>query len=383
MRLILLALLMFLAIIVSSQTTIDFDDNDSDKRLYIRLYGHIDYNQILKKESNDPGILDVHRIVTLFGYKFSKKTQFVTEIEVEHAREIFVEQAFVKHQIARGIALKAGLLLIPMGMINEQHEPTFFYSVERPLVDNKLIPTTWREIGLGVTGLIPKQSLKYQIYLVNNVLGYDGEAKISAGKGFRSARQKGAKSVLTTFPALAGQLEYFGLTQTKIGLSIYHGKTNSSYFYDHPPGNNASNNSIDSSTITLNMATLHAVYQSNSWILRGQYTITSYQNADQYNFFTGSDVPELMHGFYLLAAYDFLKKESISFSPFLRFSHLNNQLRVLEGMEVKDDLKQNIYTVGLNYKPNPGLVFKIDFQHYQFGDETNHQQFNAGIGVWF
>jgi len=103
---------------------IDFD-KDPTKSLYLRLYGNVDYNQKIEEGIRNNGKLDVHRIVTLFGYQFSRNTQFVAEIEVEHAREIFIEQAWVKHKINNKLNVKAGMLLVPMGFVNEQHEPTF------------------------------------------------------------------------------------------------------------------------------------------------------------------------------------------------------------------------------------------------------------------
>ncbi|MEJ2114352.1 MAG: hypothetical protein P8X62_11945, partial [Flavobacteriaceae bacterium] len=129
----------------------------------VGAYGEITYNQ---PESSN-GELDVQRLVLLFGYKFSDKAQFVTEVELEHVEEIFVEQAFVNYAVASNFSLRGGLMLVPMGIINEFHEPTTFNGVERPAVDNDIIPTTWREIGIGVTGRFNDISLGYQAYIFN------------------------------------------------------------------------------------------------------------------------------------------------------------------------------------------------------------------------
>ncbi|MBT8233663.1 MAG: hypothetical protein KJN84_13605, partial [Bacteroidia bacterium] len=325
-----------------------------------------------------------HRVVTLFGYQFNRKTQFVTEIEVEHVKEIYVEQAFVKHRLTKGINLRAGLLLIPMGFVNEMHEPTFFYSVERPLLDKNIIPTTWREIGFGISGLFPKNSLKYQLYLVNNPISFNDSGTINGEKGFRSGRQKGAESIVTSLPGLSGQIEYFGWDGIKVGLSAYHGKTNTSLVNNfNGIQTPESSEIIDSSTVTLSMATLHAALNKNQWTTRFQYTMTKFSNVVQYNAFVNSDVPELMHGFYFLMAYDLIKNQNISFEPFVRYSHLNNHLKVSDNLDKNSALKQDIITLGFNYKPDPGVVFKIDYQFYNLGNGTNYQQFNTGIGVWF
>lgn len=104
----------------------------------VSAYGEIIYNQ---PESLN-GELDVRRLVLLLGYSFDDKTQVVTEIEYEHVEEVFIEQAFVNHNLTDNISLRGGLMLIPMGIINEFHEPTTFNGVERPLVDRVIVPTT-------------------------------------------------------------------------------------------------------------------------------------------------------------------------------------------------------------------------------------------------
>jgi hypothetical protein len=105
---------------------------------------------------------------------------------------------------------KGGLLLIPMGIVNEYHEPTTFNGVERPLIENRITPTTWREIGFGITGTVLPASLKYQAYVVNGFNGYDGDANLTGSKGFRSGRQKGAESYISS-PSFTGKIEYFGI----------------------------------------------------------------------------------------------------------------------------------------------------------------------------
>lgn len=374
--------LVVIGVTSEAQTTINFQEN-AENRLYIRLYAHVDYNQKLETGIRHAGKMDVHRLVTLFGYQFGRNTQFVSEIEVEHVKEIFVEQAFVKHRLTKGISVRAGLMLVPMGFVNEMHEPTFFYSVERPLLDKVIIPTTWREIGIGISGLINDLDLKYQLYLFNNPLGYDNGAQVEGSKGFRSARQKGAESVISALPGLSGQIEYYGIDNFKLGLSAYHGKTNTTLINEFPEISIETEELIDSSTVTMTMATVHTSFNVSQWTLRGQYTFANYANTLAYNEFGDSDVPEMMHGLYFVAAYDLLKSQNITLEPFFRFSHLNNHLRVNESVQKNTALSQNIYTMGVNYKPHPGVVFKLDYQFYNKGDDSRFRQFNAGIGVWF
>ena len=93
----------------------------SDNQLTIGGYGQIDYNQALNREEYKNGNLDVHRLVMLFGYRFNSKTSFITEIEFEHVKEVYIEQAFLNYKINDYLNFRGGLLLIPMGIINEYH----------------------------------------------------------------------------------------------------------------------------------------------------------------------------------------------------------------------------------------------------------------------
>ena len=233
-----LAILTFISLLIfsfcSAQNTIDKTSLNTilakESSFSIGGYGQIDYNQALNSSEINNGILDVHRLVVLLKYQFDSKTKLVTEIEYEHVKEVFVEQAYVNHRINSKLNLRGGLLLIPMGIINEYHEPPTFNGVERPNVDKYIVPTTWREIGIGINGRFDEQSLKYQLYLVNGFNGYNDEkANLTGKNGLRSGRQKGAKSIINK-PNFTGKIEYYGLKDLKIGLSGYFGKTQSSLF---------------------------------------------------------------------------------------------------------------------------------------------------------
>jgi len=135
----------------------------SDSKLTLGGYGEVHYNQPINNNQKNNGVLDVHRLVVLLGYNFNTKVQFVSEIEFEHVSEVFIEQAFLQYKLNSYLNFRAGLMLIPMGIINEFHEPTTFNGVERPAIDTRISPTTWREIGVGITGNILPASIKYQL----------------------------------------------------------------------------------------------------------------------------------------------------------------------------------------------------------------------------
>jgi len=212
----------------------------SDKKLNVGGYGQIDYNQPFGSGTIESGKLDVHRLVLLFGYRFTNKLSFVTEIEIEHVKEVFVEQAFINYAFNTYVNLRGGLLLIPMGIINEYHEPPTFNGVERPLIDKYIVPTTWREIGLGVTGLIPEVSMRYQFYLVNGFKSYKNEEAFLNGRnGLRKGRQKGAESFIYV-PNYTARIEYYGVLGLNLGLSGYYGKTQSDMYQGVNPNDSPS-----------------------------------------------------------------------------------------------------------------------------------------------
>ena len=196
--------------------------SSTQRGLSIGGYGEITYNNV--DGSSTPAEIDVQRLVMLFAYKFDDRTSFVTEIEFEHVKEVYVEQAFINYSAADGINLRGGLMLVPMGIVNEYHEPTTFNGVERPSLDNKIVPTTWREMGIGVSGRINNASIRYQAYLMNGFLSYGDSYKLRGSDGLRKGRQKGAESVGSD-TNFAGRIEYYGLPNLKFGVSYYIGNT--------------------------------------------------------------------------------------------------------------------------------------------------------------
>ena len=248
-------------------------------------YGEILYN----KPQDLNAEIDVQRLVMLFGYKFDERVQFVTEIEFEHVKEVYVEQAFINYNLTQGLNIRAGLMLVPMGIINEFHEPTTFNGVERPNLDKNIIPTTWREIGIGVSGRLNGISARYQVYLFNGFLSHNGENGILKGSnGLRSGRQKGAESTMSNVN-LAGKFDFYGIRGLRLGLSGYHGKTQAV----------DSQNQIPGSEIGVSMLGFDGRYAYKKFTARSQYTVASLKNTEPYNKLTGRDLGNKIMGYYL------------------------------------------------------------------------------------
>ncbi len=383
-KILLTAFILITSFMVAQQTT---QDNQLDSlrvvnqvlyngnnKLTIGGYAQIDYND---KDGSSPGKLDVHRLVLLFGYNFTDKVSFVTEIELEHVKEVYVEQAFLNYNVNPNFNLKGGLMLIPMGIINEYHEPPTFYGVERPGVDHDIVPTTWRELGVGASGKFDNLSLKYQAYIFNGFVSYiDGQGTLRGKDGLRKGRQKGAESIINS-PNLSVKFDYYGILGLKLGLSGYFGNTQTD------------DSSLEASTVGVSMVGFDARYNVGNLDLRGQYIWTSLSGTEAYNNLTGSDLGSEMLGYFAEAAYNVMplinKKTSHKLALFGRYERYNTHEATAGDLDKNLAYDRTDITLGIDYKLTPGAVLKMD---YQFRDNAVkggyvENQFNAGIGVMF
>ena len=334
-------------------------------------YGEVLYNQ----PTNLNGELDVQRLVMLFGYKFDNHVQFVTEIEFEHVKEVYIEQAFINYSVANGLNIRAGLMLVPMGIITEFHEPTTFNGVERPSMDKVIVPTTWREIGIGVSGRLDGLSLRYQAYLFNGFLSHDGEeGKLKGSSGLRGGRQKGAESVVDQFN-LSAKFDYYGIPNLRLGLSGYSGRTQA------VDGQNA----IPGSDIGVAMLGLDARFKWQNLSARGQFVHASLSDTDAYNTLTGRDLGSALGGFYVETAYNLLPLANHQrLDAFVRYENYDTHKNVGTSIVKNPAFDREEWTLGLSYHMSIGTVFKVDYQSKKTGlAGSQFGQFNVGVGVWF
>lgn len=368
-----------------SRNTADQLLNQSGQ-LNIGGYAQIDYNQPLSSTQFNKGKLDIHRLVLLFGYRFDKRASFVTEIEFEHVKEVFVEQAFLNYRINKSLNFRAGLLLIPMGIMNEYHEPPTYNGVERPNLDKYIVPTTWRELGAGFTGRIDALSLRYQVYLINGFNGYDGTAKFTGQNGLRSGRQKGAES-FTSAPNFSAKVDYYGISGLKIGLAGYFGDSQTTLYDGIDKVDVAAISRADSTVVGISMLGIDARYNIKGFRLRGQYNFVNLSNTSAYNNFTGNNVGSQLSGFYLEAAYNVLQqKKDITdeLLPFFRFEKYNTHQSVARNIEVNNAFERTELTAGIGWKINAGTMLKIDYQWLKSdADDSFKNQLNIGVGIWF
>ena len=333
-------------------------------------YGEITYNQ----PEADNGELDVQRLVLLFGYKFNDKVQFVTEVELEHVEEVFVEQAFLQYSLNDNVNLRGGLMLVPMGIVNEYHEPTTFNGVERPSIDGSIVPTTWREIGIGVSGRFDNASLRYQAYVFNGFSSVNGTKVLGGKNGLRNGRQKGIRSTVDS-PNLSAKLDYYGIQGLRLGLSGYFGRTQAEDEIED----------IDGTSVGISMLGFDARYAFKRFTARGQFIYASISDTEDYNTLYTADLGSALQGYYVEAAYNLLPldKEQQLYA-FARYEDFDTHASVDGGLMKNDSYNRNEITFGLSYKIAPGAVVKADYQIKDNATNTDvRNQLNVGLGVWF
>ena len=278
-----------------------------------------------------------------------------------------------------------------MGIINEYHEPTTFNGVERPLIDNYIVPTTWREIGVGITGNILPASLKYQAYIMNGFNGYDGSANLSGKNGLRKGRQKGAES-FSSSPNFAGKVEHYGIRGLNIGLSGYFGKTQSTLYDGIEKDDAAAVARADSSVVGISMVGLDARYHLSGLRIRGQLYYSSLSNSEQYNAFTANadghlnDVGSSIIGYYAEIGYNILRPSNTKTQlvPFVRYEFLNTHNSVSSNISKNLMYEKTAITSGLTLALTQGVVVKTDIQFVKDAATNKYAKtFNAGIGVMF
>ncbi|MDD2799312.1 MAG: hypothetical protein PHV20_12030 [Bacteroidales bacterium] len=376
--------LFFMFVVVFSVFSKTKSISDNGVGISIGGYAQMDYNQPIDANVRQNGTLDVHRMVLLLGYRFDARTQFVTELEWEHINEVGVEQAFVQYKLSSSVNLKAGQILIPMGLINEFHEPLAYNGVERPIIDKVVAPTTWTALGAGATGLLSSISLKYQIYLINGISTYGDEATIG-GSGIRNARQEGTSFISS--PTVSLKADYFGLKNLQLGAALYAGKTHSTLYNNLKIDDKRGLAIADSSVVNLTMIGLDAKYRIKSLQLKAQYYYSWISNTDSYNAFSGKDLGSEILGWYLEAGYNVLSHFNVKekeLTPFLRVEQYDTHHKVGSFISVNPKYNNQVYTTGIGLKLNKNVVIKTDVQFIKSKNDNQFAKtFNAGVGVTF
>jgi hypothetical protein len=342
-------------------------------------YGEIHYTN--RAGPNTPADVNLRRFVIYLAHTFSDRLAFRSELEVEDAKveggsaggEVALEQAFLDYRLSDRLTVRTGLVLPPVGIINETHEPPTFNGVERPAFDHDVIPTTWREIGVGILGTLPvAEGLSYRVYLVNG-LRADG---FSDAEGIREGRQEGREASFAN-PSLTGRLEWVrpGL---RVGGSFWYG------------GTTAGDTLLGTGTFDAPITLLSADgrYEVGGLSLRGVVASIGVSDADTINALYGAAVGSRITGGYVEAAYDLLHFTNAGSSQrlngFLRHERYDTQASVPAGTTRDRGFARRITTLGLAYKPMPNAVFKGDYTVLRTAAGTGEgETLRLGVGYQF
>ncbi|GBC85185.1 hypothetical protein HRbin11_01631 [bacterium HR11] len=346
-------------------------------------YGEFVYQNV----SGGPKTADALRMIMYLGYRFTDRVLFNSEVEFEHAKteenldgqagEVALEFAYVDFLLSPALNVRAGLLLHPLGIINEVHEPPTFHGVLRPDVERVVIPSTWRELGVGVYGELG-YGFHYRAYLTSGL-----DARGFEDGGLREGRGEGNRVRFVT-PAGIGRLDWIPTAGLTLGVGAYAGRADQGLKF--PDGRPL--------RIPVRMAEVHGLIQHRGLEVRGLYVRTWIGHADQLNLFKGltgdEGVAEQIVGGYVEAAFNLFSLPALTarfpgvyLAPFVRWEVYDTHHRVPVGFERNPALHRRVWTLGLTFKPIPAVVIKADFQDRWNEAGTARNQWNLGIGFNF
>jgi len=352
-----------------------------DRGLSIGGYGEYNFQKFVSDQRGKRDQFDALRFVLYTGYKFNEWILFNSELEFEHAvigedtitaesGEVALEFAALDFLLWKPVNVRAGLLLVPMGFLNEIHEPPFYYGVLRPEVERRIIPTTWREGGVGIFGALAP-GLDYRAYLMNSL-----NAEGFESNGIREARQLGNRALADDLSGVV-RVDYAPVPGAKLGGSLWIG--------DSGQGGTFAGSKPSAFT---SIWETHAQLEYRGLWLRALGAFVSIDDADVLSEGLGETIADDMFGFYAEAAYDLLplvlSDTNQSFAPFFRYEIADTQDDVPNGLVRAPGNDLKIYQLGFSYKPHPQVVVKLDYRDFQNGNvNPKPDELNIGAGFVF
>jgi hypothetical protein len=309
-------------------------------------------NQATGEESN---VLDFHRFVLFYGHRFNDRLRFTSELEVEHAvsggdepGEVELEQAYIEYDWLDSHSLRAGIFLVPVGILNETHEPPTFYGVERNPVESNIIPSTWWEGGLAFNGRFA-DALRYD-FAMHSGLNTSADDRYAV----RAGRQKVAKARFDA-PAYTGRLRWLGVPGLELSASIQY--------------QDDITQELDPLAGSAWLFSGHAAWRFGGFGLRALYARWSLDGPGPEA--VGADRQE---GWYLEPSWRFNEQWGV----FARYSNWDNQA----GSTADTEYTQ--VDVGVNYWLHPNVVFKFDYQDQDAAPGRKELDgWNLGVGYMF
>ncbi|MDD5037293.1 MAG: hypothetical protein PHE55_21410 [Methylococcaceae bacterium] len=348
-----------------------------NRGLSIGGYGESMYTSYTGNKGKLKNGIDLTRFVMYLGYKFNDWVILNNEIEWEHAStgegseekgEVSVEFSTLDFLLNKHANIRAGLLLTPMGFINEMHEPTTFHGNHRPDVERYIIPSTWREMGAGLFGQITP-GLQYRMYAMNGLRA----SSFSSGN-IREGSQGGSLAVAENF-AFAGRLDYQPgfVPGLSMGASTFLG--------DAGQGDRFLGRKAD---VFTQLYEGHLQWRYKGLELRALGAWGHIGNAGLLSAAKGETIGSSNFGWYAEAAYDvmpLLFKDSTHYlAPFFRFERYDTIASAPKGFDDDKSWDRWIYQGGLTYKPIQNIALKADYRYIDSTGGKQPHEFNLGIG---
>ena len=319
---------------------------------YGELHANLLEDQVTGEDSN---VLDLHRFVLFFGHDFNDRLRFMSELEIEHALsgdgkpgEVELEQAYIEYDWATGQSMRAGVFLVPVGILNETHEPPTFYGVERNPVEKNIIPTTWWEGGLQFHGGFA-DAWRYDA-AVHSGLYTDADDNYA----IRAGRQKVAKAKFDS-GAATGRIRWLGVPGLELSASVQY--------------QDDITQETDPAAGSAWLFTGHVSWQHKAFGLRALYA----------DWTLDGEGPEAIgadrqKGWYIEPSWRFNEKWGV----FARYNRWDNKA----GNDSDSEYTQ--WDIGINYWLHPNVVFKLDYQDQDAPDGKKELDgWNLGVGYQF
>jgi hypothetical protein len=349
-------------------------------------YGELSYSNY--KDSSVKDQMDFNRFVIFLGHRFNDKLRMYSEFEVEHAvasaddkGEAEVEQAYIEYNLLPQANLRAGLMLMPLGILNETHEPPTYYGVFRNEVETRIIPSTWREAGVGLQGKVLDSSLEYNVGISS---GFDASkyVKSPTGAAYGILDMHGEAS-----QAAANNLAlYAGLNYRQpgwlLGGGLFTGNTAQDGNGEVPSA------ALQGKNARLTLMDVHGKYSVGDLELQALYARGTLGDTQAINDAAGivpgdgnDAAPKSFYGWYGQAAYHVWQKDDMRLTPFLRYERYNTQASVDAGYTANPLNDEAVTTVGANFNLSREVVLKADWQNYK--TDSLKDRFDLGVGWMF
>ncbi|OMP77779.1 hypothetical protein [[Flexibacter] sp. ATCC 35208] len=374
----------------------------SSSRTVISGYGSAFYQRDMNEQM---ARATLERVVLFVGHQFNSRIAFFSEMELENAKvqpnavdngfagEISMEQAYLKFSLNPRQYIVAGLFVPRIGILNENHLPVNFNGVERPMVEQLVIPATWRELGIGFYGRARRIPLNYTLAVVNGL----NDATFSHGSGVVDGKAEGSGAYANNL-AVTASLQYYW-QNFRFQVSGYAGGTN---------GLNARKSdslklSHGTFSLPIYLGEADIMYSSNGFSAKAIGTIISFPNAADVNRAYANNVAKVMYGAYGELAYNLLEKsvkyKEQQLNVFGRYEILDLNSSIPSNGIYDGKLKQQHIIAGFSYLPIPNIAIKADVRLLHTGAENpalvinpsparvpykvNNSLLNIGIGYSF